>query len=110
MGHCYFLNSPGDNKNIKRERHATLAFLEIDKQHEDPCCQGPLYSPFPVLKFLLADPGRGGGGDSNIKMPRCVYWVSENGSILNDTFGYKTYPYGRDPLYNSYPFSMLTLG
>ena len=31
-------------------------------------------------------PGGGGGGDSNIKMPGCVCWVSENVPILNGTF------------------------
>ena len=35
----------------------------------------------------------GGGGHSNIKMPRCVCSVSETGPIFNDTFSYKTYPY-----------------
>ena len=35
----------------------------------------------------------GGGGDSNMKMPGCVCWVSENGPILNGTFSCITYPY-----------------
>ena len=30
--------------------------------------------------------GGGGGGDSNMKMPGCVCWVSENVPISNDTF------------------------
>ena len=36
--------------------------------------------------------GGGGRGDSN-KMPGCVCWLSENGPILNDTFGCNTYLY-----------------
>ena len=49
------------------------------------------------------------GGDSYIKMPGCVCWVSENGPILNDSISCKTWPYCRDPLHNSYPFSMVIL-
>ena len=33
------------------------------------------------------------GGDSNMKMPGCVCWVSENLPILNGTFSHLTYPY-----------------
>ena len=39
--------------------------------------------------------GRGGGGcvgDSNMKMPGRVCWVSENLPILNDTFSRKKIP------------------
>ena len=32
--------------------------------------------------------GRGGGGDSNMKMPRCVCQESDNVPILNDTFSW----------------------
>ena len=40
MGHWHFLNSTGDKGNIKRQRHATLAFRKIDMRHGDPH-QGP---------------------------------------------------------------------
>ena len=33
MGHWHFLYSTGDRGNIKRQRHATLAFLKIYIQH-----------------------------------------------------------------------------
>ena len=36
---------------------------------------------------LKATEARGGGGDSNMKMPGCVCQESENIAILNDTFG-----------------------
>ena len=52
------------------------------------------------------NPG-GGGGDSNIKMPRCVCLVTENISIMNATLSCKTYPYWRDSPHNSYPFLMV---
>ena len=35
---------------------------------------------------------RGGGGDSNIKMPGYVCWVSENVPILKDTSSCKNIP------------------
>ena len=42
MGHWHFLNSTGDRGNIKRQRHATLAFLRIDMQHQHPPSRAPL--------------------------------------------------------------------
>ena len=36
--------------------------------------------------------GRGGGGVSKIKMPRCVCLGFENGPIFKDIFSCKTYP------------------
>ena len=68
----------------------------------------------PVLRCLPAVPQTPGcsmsrGGDSNMKMPGCVCWVSENLPILNGTFSRITYPYWRDPLHNLYPFFMLIL-
>ena len=35
----------------------------------------------------------GGGGDSSIKMPRCVCWGSKDVPILKDALGKKAYPY-----------------
>ena len=42
-------------------------------------------------------------------MPGCVLLVPENSPILNDTLSCKIYPYGRDPLHNSYLCLMVML-
>ena len=44
MEHWHSLNSTGDRESIKRQRHATLAFLKIDLRHQDPR-QGPHVCP-----------------------------------------------------------------
>ena len=36
MRHDHFLNSTGDMRINKRQRHATLAFLKIDRRHGHP--------------------------------------------------------------------------
>ena len=36
LGHLHYLNLTGDRGRIKRQRHATLAFLKIDMRHQDP--------------------------------------------------------------------------
>ena len=41
MGQWHFLNSTGDMGNNKRQRHATLSFLEIDMRHQDPLSRAP---------------------------------------------------------------------
>ena len=44
MRHGYFLNSTCDMVENKGQRHATLAFLKIDMQHQDPPSRAPQYS------------------------------------------------------------------
>ena len=44
MGHWHFLNSTGDRGNINRQRRATLPFLKIDMQHQDPQSRAPVSS------------------------------------------------------------------
>ena len=41
MRHDHFLNSTGDMGINKRERHATLAFLKIDRRHGHPPSRAP---------------------------------------------------------------------
>ena len=40
MCHSLFLNSTCDMGINKRQRHATLAFLKIDRRHGDPPSRG----------------------------------------------------------------------
>ena len=42
MQQSYFLNSTSDMAINKRQRHATLAFLEIDRGHGDPPSRAPV--------------------------------------------------------------------
>ena len=39
-----FLDSTWDNGNVKRQRHATLAFLKIVMRHQDPPSKTPSVS------------------------------------------------------------------
>ena len=41
MRQAYFLNLTCDMAMNKRQRHATLAFLEIDRRHGDPPSRAP---------------------------------------------------------------------
>ena len=41
MGHDHFLYLTGEKGNIKRLRHVTLAFLNIDMRHQDFPIKGP---------------------------------------------------------------------
>ena len=41
MGHGHLLSATGDKGNIKRHRHAKLAFLKIDMRHQDPRSRAP---------------------------------------------------------------------
>ena len=41
MRQGYFLKSTGDIALNKRQRHATLAFLKIDRRHGDPPSRAP---------------------------------------------------------------------
>ena len=55
MRHDYFLNSRCDIGGIKRQRHVTLAFLEIDMRHRDP---GPQFKkrlcPMSIYFLLMS--------------------------------------------------------
>ena len=44
MRHGYFLNSTCDMVENKGQRHATLAFLKIDMQHQDSPSRAPVWS------------------------------------------------------------------
>ena len=42
MEHCYFLSVTCDIEENKRQRHATLPFLEIDMRHWGPPSRAPV--------------------------------------------------------------------
>ena len=54
MRQGYFLNSTCDIAINKRQRHATLAFLKIDRRHGDPPSRAPLN--YPQKGFCLLAP------------------------------------------------------
>ena len=51
MRQGYFLKLTGDMALNKRQRHAKLAFLKIDRRHGDPAVKGPMHAG--LRKFLL---------------------------------------------------------
>ena len=54
MRHDHFLNSTGDMGINKRQRHATLAFLIIDRRHGHPPSRAPTWA-FVIMLYGLED-------------------------------------------------------
>ena len=58
MRQGYLLKSTGDIALNKQQRHATLAFLKIDRRHGDPPSRAPSlmeHYVFVLLRYFLND-------------------------------------------------------
>ena len=73
MRHDHFLNSTGDMGIHKRQRHATLSFLKIDRGHGDPQSRAPVISSN-LLAIQRRDVTNTGG---------CENWRIDNTPVVN---------------------------